>query len=63
VVYSAASLNTPEWEKKFHDFFDSMLNNIILRRNIKVAHGEIAARVAWRTRDEPLLKKYLSASV
>lgn len=63
VVYSAAPLNTVEWEQKFHAFFDPMLDNIILRRNIKVAHSEIAARVAWRVRDEPLLKAYLSPLV
>lgn len=62
VVYSASPVNTPEWEKKFRDFFDPMLDNIVLQRAIRIAHGEIAARIAWRQRDEQSTKDYLLAT-
>lgn len=62
VVYSAAPVNTPEWEKKFRAFFDPMLDTIVLKRSIHIAHGEITARIAWRARDEQSTKAYLLAS-
>lgn len=60
VVYSAATLNTPEWEKKFKTFFEPKQNILVLERNIKVAFSEIEARVAWRKREEPEIKRYLA---
>lgn len=63
VVYSAAPINTLEWEAKFRAFYEPKLDNIVLKRNIKVGFSEIAARVAWRKRDEPLLKDYFRTSV
>jgi aminopeptidase N len=63
VVYSAAPITTTDWEERFHQFFDPMLTNIVLKRNIMIAHGEIAARVAWRKRDEPGLLSYFHHSV
>jgi aminopeptidase N len=63
VVYSAAPITTTDWEERFHQFFDPMLTNIVLKRNIMIAHGEIAARVAWRNRDEPGLLSYFHHSV
>lgn len=61
VVYSASPINTPDWQTKFRDFFDPMLDNIVLQRAIRIAHGEIAARIAWRKRDEQPTKDYLLA--
>lgn len=60
-VYAAGPLSTPEWEKKYKEFFTPLLDNIQLERNIKIGLAEIEARVAWRKREEPKLKKYFSA--
>ncbi len=60
VTYSAGPLNTPEWQKKFSEFFTPKLKVVALQRNITVAFSEIEARVAWRKRDEPKIKEYLS---
>ncbi|HYF96787.1 MAG TPA: ERAP1-like C-terminal domain-containing protein, partial [Patescibacteria group bacterium] len=57
-VYAAGPLSTTEWEKKYKDFFTPLLSHIALNRNIKVGFSEIEARVAWRKREEPKLKKY-----
>ncbi len=60
VTYSAAPLNTTEWQDKFVEFFTPKLEVVALHRNITVAFSEIEARVAWRKRDEPKINKYLS---
>lgn len=60
VVYSAAAINTEYWQKEFKDFFEPKKNIISLKRNILIAESEIAARVAWRKREESALKKYFS---
>jgi len=62
VVYSAGPINTPEWEKKFHQFFDPKMDIVALERNIKIAFSEITARVAWRTREEPKIQSYFKKS-
>ena len=59
VVYSAGPLQTPEWEKKFHDFYEPKKNIQAITRNIDIAYAEIAARVAWRTRELDNLKQFL----
>lgn len=58
VVYAAAPLQTKEWEKRFHDFFGPKRDMIALTRKIDIAYAEIAARVAWRTRDLENLKQF-----
>jgi aminopeptidase N len=62
IWYASGSLSTPEWEAKFHKFFEPKLSEPGLKRNIQIAYSEIAARVAWRARDEEELKKYLKSS-
>lgn len=58
IVYSAAPLNTPQWQAKFKDFFEPKMDQIALERNIKIALSEIPTRVAWRDREEPKIKAY-----
>lgn len=60
VKFSAAPLQTPEWEKKFHDFFEPKIDNIEISRDIKVAFSEITSRIEWRNRELPKLEKYFS---
>lgn len=61
VVYSAGPLQTPEWEKKFHDFYEPKKNIQAITRNIDIAYAEIAARVAWRNRELDNLTDYLKS--
>jgi aminopeptidase N len=58
VSYSAGPLNTPQWQERYHEFFTPKLDNVALKRNIKVAFSEIEARVTWRQREEATLKAY-----
>lgn len=49
--YAASCVNTPEYAAKFHELFDSKLDQPLLTRNITLGAEEIATRVAWLTRD------------
>jgi aminopeptidase N len=49
--YAASCVSTPEYAQKFHDLFDSKVDQPLLKRNITVGAEEIANRVAWLTRD------------
>jgi aminopeptidase N len=49
--YAAGACNTAEWAKKYDEFFTPKLDQIALKRNIQLGTEEIAARVAWLTRD------------
>lgn len=60
-VYSAAPMSTPQWEKKYREFFTPHLSILSLERNIKIGFSEIAGRVQWRNREESGLKKYFKA--
>lgn len=58
VVYSAGPLSTEAGHKQFGDFFDPMLDNISLSRNIRIAHTEILGRIVWRQREETAISKW-----
>lgn len=60
VNYSASSLNTAEWQKKFQEFFQPKSEIISLKRAIKISSAEIQARVKWRDRDESKVKSFLA---
>lgn len=62
VIYSSGPLCTPEFEKKFNDFFGNKVDEVAIGRPITIAREEIKARVAWRKRELNSLKKYLSKS-
>jgi aminopeptidase N len=62
IWYSSGPLSTRVWQAKFKKFFEPKIKEPSLKRNIQIALGEIAARVAWRTREEEQLKKYLKKS-
>jgi aminopeptidase N len=57
-VYSAGPLSTPQWKKKYEEFFTLLLNVRSLERNIRIGFSEIDARIDWRKREEPKLKQY-----
>ncbi len=61
VVYAAAPLQTPEWEARFHEFFEPKKEIIALTRNIDIAYAEISARVAWRKRELPQLESFFKS--
>ncbi len=60
-VYCAGVISTPEWQEKFHKLFDPKKDNKTLQRNIAVGSADIAARTAWRRRDEPKISAWLAA--
>ena len=49
--YAASMVNTPEWAEKYQAFFKPKEDQLVLKRNILMGLEEIAARVAWLTRD------------
>jgi aminopeptidase N len=60
IAYAAGPINTPDWQKEFTEFFTPKLDNIALKRNIKISLAEIEARVAWRQREEAGLREYFA---
>jgi aminopeptidase N len=58
-TYCASIINTPEWAKKYHDFFEPLKSIKALERNILVGISDIESRVAWRKRDEAGIKAWL----
>lgn len=57
--YAAMAISTPEWEKKYTDFFTPHLGEPALTRNITIAFAEIAARVAWHKRDAKAISSWI----
>lgn len=56
--YAATVVNTREYEKKYHDLFDSKLDQPMLKRNISIGFEEITARLTWLDRDIPSIQKF-----
>lgn len=62
-VYAAGAINSESWQQKYHELFEPKLENKLLERNIKVGFADINARLAWRQRDEALIKKFLQEKI
>ncbi len=58
--YAASCVSTPEYVQKFHDLFDSKVDQPLLKRNITVGSEEIANRVVWLTRDLNAIQKFFT---
>ena len=59
-VYAAGPLSTKDGLKRYKAFFVPKLKDITLRRNIQIGLSEIAARIDWREREEPKIKKFFT---
>lgn len=57
--YFASVVTTNEQKKQYKDLFVPHLSNKTLKQNIEIGLADIDARIAWRKRDEPKIKKYL----
>ena len=57
--YFASVVTTNEQKKQYEDWFVPHLSNTTLKQNIEIGLADIDARIAWRKRDEPKIKKYL----
>lgn len=62
-TYAASIISTEQWAKKYRELFEPKKNIKTLERNIKIGMADIEARLAWRTRDEAKIKKWLAANV
>ncbi len=60
--YAASCVSTPEYVQKFHDLFDSKVDQPLLKRNITVGSEEIANRVAWLARDLKPIQKFFTTT-
>ncbi len=59
LVYASSPISTPEYQKKFTEFFKPKEDIVMLQRGIKIAVSAIDARVKWRQAEEPKIKEYL----
>ncbi len=59
-TYCASFITTPEWQKKYHDLFEEKKAYKYLLKNITIGESDIAARIAWRERDEAKIKQFLA---
>lgn len=59
--YAAAVCNTPEWQQKFDDLFESKKDILVLRRNILIGQEEIAARVKWLHKDLAAVQQFFKS--
>lgn len=57
-TYLASAMSSKDWQKKYHALFNEHESNKVLARNIQVGYADIAARVAWRERDEQAIKDF-----
>ncbi|QQS18440.1 ERAP1-like C-terminal domain-containing protein [Candidatus Saccharibacteria bacterium] len=57
--YAASVVNTPEYAQKYHDLFDSKIDQPMLKRNITIGFEEITARLTWLSRDLKAIQKFL----
>jgi aminopeptidase N len=57
--YSAASLSTDEWLKRYKEFFEPLMNRPALKRTITIGVSDIESRVAWNNRDSGSIKGFL----
>ncbi len=62
-IYCANVITTEEWSNKYTSFFEPLINDKSLHRNILVGSADIAARIAWRTRDEQAILAWLEKNV
>lgn len=60
-TYAAAVVSTTEWADKYVAQFKPLLKDKTLERNIRIGLADIEARVAWRQRDEAVIRKWLAA--
>lgn len=57
--YAASALNTRKRLKEYKEFFEPLLDNVSLRRNINMGIEELTNRITWLERDLPSVKSYL----
>ncbi|MBW3569314.1 M1 family metallopeptidase [Candidatus Parcubacteria bacterium] len=60
VRFAAGTITTQDRYDEFKQFFEPKLADPGLTRDIKVAFSTIESQIAWRSREESDLKKYLS---
>lgn len=60
IWYASRPISSPDWQRRYKEFFESMLADVSLKRNIAISFAEIEARVAWRTREESLITAYFA---
>lgn len=56
--YAASVVNTRAYEKKYHELFESKLEQPMLTRNIMIGFEEISSRLAWLERDIQSIQTY-----
>ena len=58
--YAASMCNTPESARRYKEFFEPKLDQIVLKRNILIGIEEIDNRIKWLQRDLAAVQQYFS---
>ncbi len=61
-TYCASAITTKAWADTYRKFFEPKRKIKTLEHNIVLGYADIDARVAWRTRDEATIKRWLQAN-
>lgn len=61
-TYCASAITTKAWADKYKQFFEPKRKLKTLEHNIILGYADIDARVAWRTRDEAAIKRWLQTN-
>ncbi len=56
--FMASVCDTPEWQRRYKQYFTAKLHEPALQRNIEIGMNEIATRVAWLERDLISVQKF-----
>ncbi len=56
--YAAAACNSREWIRKYKQFFEPKLDQVVLKRNILIGIEEIENRVNWLERDQESVQSF-----
>ena len=59
--YCGNIFSTPQEQKQFNEFFADKKSIVAMTRDINLAQQEIAARIAWRERNEATVKAWLTS--
>lgn len=58
--YAASCVTTREYEQKFHELFDSKIDQPLLKRNIQLGIEDIQTRINWLERDLSSVRDFFS---
>jgi hypothetical protein len=59
-IYLSQVISTEDYRLRFEELFGPLEHDPVLERNIAIGRADIAARIAWRQREERSISEWLS---